>query len=625
MGTRIGLCLLAACLVATTAQAEPLRYRWAADGQFVYDIEITADLPDAVETLTGKIVFQVKSTDSPAKISYRGGLTKATKKKPSASSNGPRGPFDDVFGRPPAFGSPFDRPVNPFKGLEQTTNEVVVSSTGSILAMEGSSQLPYLLGNLSLLVFEPLSETEQANWKVESGVTISEKSDRRQSFGPFDPFARREGPEKTMAAGESTSFVKEGVQGDLSTFKRTFRLNSPGDGTSFNIDGTGRWVFNTKLGISESLEFQQKLTIKSDNVSVNVPVSIKYRRLSNDEWQKMEAERIEFERPKSEEEVYRAAVAKVSAGGTPSSTEVEKIVAATKANLKPILDKAYESANECKVLGPWVTYDTPLPKGLVVAANMYSQPETKYFPGTIDSILENGLIKVRYSYRAGATEDRLREDIFIAPEVVEQKQLSPEQKAELQTYRDRVKQELESSADGAEATERVIRSYRDGTQPVLKVGDAVPNDLSLPKFMVVAAKKPDGKWYQAHISADVLPDGKVSLRFSTDRADSNVARSDLRLPPYEVKAPNLPPTYKTSAPPSSPSRSSPPPTVSDAFRTWTDSTGEFKVEAKLVSATADAVKIVRNDGKELTLPLTKLSDADRQFVASLKKSENPFE
>lgn len=160
MGTRIGLCLLAVCLVASTTLAEPLRYRWAADGQFVYDVEITADLPDAVETLTGKIVYQVKSTDSPSKITYRGDVTKATKKKPSAASNSPRGPFDDFFGRPPAFGSPFDRPVNPFQGLEQTTNQVVVSSTGSILAMEGSSQLPYLLGNLSLLVFEPLSETE---------------------------------------------------------------------------------------------------------------------------------------------------------------------------------------------------------------------------------------------------------------------------------------------------------------------------------------------------------------------------------------------------------------------------------------------------------------------------------
>ncbi len=625
MGTRISLSLVAVCFVATAAQAEPLRYRWAADGQFVYDVEITADLPDAVETLTGKIVYQVKSTDSPSKITYRGGLTKATKKKPNASSSGPRGPFDDVFGPPAGFGSPFDRPVNPFKGLEQTTNEVIVSSTGSILAMEGSSQLPYLLGNLSLLVFEPLSETEQANWKVESGVSITEKNDRGERFGPFDPFARRGGPDKTIAAGESTSFVKEGEQGELSTFQRTFKLNSPGDGTSFTIDGTGRWVFNTKLGMSESLEFQQKLTIKSDNVSVNVPVSIKYRRLSNEEWQKMEAERIENERPKSEGEVYRAAVAKVSAGGTPSPAEVEKIVAATKAELKPVLDKIYnESANECKVLGPWVTHDTPLPKGLVVAANMYSQPETKYFPGTIDSILPNGLIKVRYSYRAGATEDRLREDIFIAPEVVEQKQLSSDQKAELQAYRNRIKQELESSADGPEATERLIRSYRDGTLPVLKVGVPVPNDLSLPKFMVVAAKKPDGKWYQAHVSG-VQPDGMVAVRFSGDRADSNVARSDLRLPPYEVKAPNLPPTYKTSTPPSSSSPSRPALAASDAFRTWTDITGKFKVEAKLVSATADAVRIVRKDGKELTIPLAKLSAADQQFVKSLEKSENPFE
>lgn len=378
--------------------------------------------------------------------------------------------------------------------------------------------------------------------------------------------------------------------------------------------------------MSESLDFQQKLVISKDNVTTTVPVSIKYRRLSNEEWAKMEAERIENERPKSEGEVYRAAVAKASAGGTPSSADDEKIVAATKADLKPVLEKACnESGSEVNVLGLWVSYDTPLPKGLVVAANMYSQPETKYYPGTIDSILDNGLIEVRYSYRGGATEDRLREDIFIAPEVFEHRQLSPEQKAELQAYRDRIKQELASSADGPEATEQLIRSYRDGALPVLKVGDPVPSDLPLPKFMVVAAKKPDGKWYQAHIGTTTAPDGKVSIRFSGDRADSNVARSDLRLPPAEVKAPNLPPNYKTSAAPSSSSPSRPSPTVSDAFRTWTDSTGKFKVEAKLVSSTADAVKIVHKDGKELTLPLDKLSDADQQFLRSLQKSENPFE
>lgn len=672
MGTRIGLWLLAVCLVAATVQAEPLRYRWAAEGQFVYDIEITADLPDAVETLTGKIVYQVKSTGEPSKISYRGGLTKATKKKPGSSSGGGRGPFDDLFGRPPGFASPFSRQVNPFKGLEQTTNEVVVSSTGSILAMEGSSQLPYLLGNLSLLVFEPLSETEQANWKVESGVAITEKKDRSESFGPFDPFARGGGPDKTIAAGQSTSFAKESEQGGLSSFKRTFRLNSPGDDTSFSIDGTGRWVFNNKLGMSESLDFQQKLSISKNNVSLVVPVSIKYRRLSNEEWEKMEQERIEAAKAKTEQSAREAAIAKAMADAPLSPAERQQILAAVRSantadlsktlkdlggktsrpdeelakalqpllthsdkgiqdlakaalavvspvyKLKRDLDRAYESANEAKVVGLWVTYDTPLPKGLVVAANSYHRGETKYFPATIEELLADGLVKVRYRHMGGSTEDRLREDMFLAPEEVEQPQLSPDQLAELQAYRERVKQELANSPDGPEATERLIRSYRDGHEPVAKVGAPIPDDLPLPKYMVVAAKK-DGKWYQARVSS-VQPNGRVSVRYSSERVDASIPRADLRLPPPEVKAPNVPPPYQTSPAPSAPSS-----TAGDAFRVWTDSTGKFKVEAKFVSSTADAVRIVRKDGKELTIPLNRLSDTDRQLVVSLKKSENPFE
>jgi len=84
-----------------------------------------------------------------------------------------------------------------------------------------------------------------------------------------------------------------------------------------------------------------------------------------------------------------------------------------KSRLKPALDRAYESASEAKVLDLRVSHDTSSPKGLVVVANLYSQPEPEYFLGAIDSVLDNGSIKVRYSYRTGAIEDWLRDDILV--------------------------------------------------------------------------------------------------------------------------------------------------------------------------------------------------------------------
>ncbi len=63
---------------------------------------------------------------------------------------------------------------------------------------------------------------------------------------------------------------------------------------------------------------------------------------------------------------------------------------------------------------------------------------------------------------------------------------------------------------------------------------------------------------------------------------------------------------------------------SEEFRTWTDSTGRFEVQAKFVAVDGSQVTIARDNGARITLPLEKLSEADQEYIAKLK-SENPFE
>ena len=53
-------------------------------------------------------------------------------------------------------------------------------------------------------------------------------------------------------------------------------------------------------------------------------------------------------------------------------------------------------------------------------------------------------------------------------------------------------------------------------------------------------------------------------------------------------------------------------------RTWTDATGKFSVEAKISSRTATHVTLVKEDGKEVKLPIDKLSSADQKWL-----KENP--
>ena len=62
------------------------------------------------------------------------------------------------------------------------------------------------------------------------------------------------------------------------------------------------------------------------------------------------------------------------------------------------------------------------------------------------------------------------------------------------------------------------------------------------------------------------------------------------------------------------------------LRTWTDSTGQHKIQATLVRRTADSVTLQTADGRNISLPLNKLSDQDRRLLSSSNgPTENPFD
>lgn len=52
-------------------------------------------------------------------------------------------------------------------------------------------------------------------------------------------------------------------------------------------------------------------------------------------------------------------------------------------------------------------------------------------------------------------------------------------------------------------------------------------------------------------------------------------------------------------------------------REWTDKSGKFKIDAELVDVAGDVVRLRRPDGRTLSIPLAKLSTADREFINSL--------
>ena len=56
-------------------------------------------------------------------------------------------------------------------------------------------------------------------------------------------------------------------------------------------------------------------------------------------------------------------------------------------------------------------------------------------------------------------------------------------------------------------------------------------------------------------------------------------------------------------------------------RTWHDRGGKFTVTARLLRVTDANVVLLREDGKEITVPLEKLSDADQKYAEDAKASQ----
>lgn len=60
-------------------------------------------------------------------------------------------------------------------------------------------------------------------------------------------------------------------------------------------------------------------------------------------------------------------------------------------------------------------------------------------------------------------------------------------------------------------------------------------------------------------------------------------------------------------------------TTKPTLRTWTDITGKFKIRATLVKLESDKVTLKKESGDEVTLPLTKLSQTDREYLRRVER------
>lgn len=58
----------------------------------------------------------------------------------------------------------------------------------------------------------------------------------------------------------------------------------------------------------------------------------------------------------------------------------------------------------------------------------------------------------------------------------------------------------------------------------------------------------------------------------------------------------------------------------EATRRWTDTTGRFSVEARLLQHSATHVQLGTTDGRKIAVPMAQLSQADHDYLNSLQSA-----
>jgi hypothetical protein len=477
-------------LLAAAASAEKLAYQWQAGQKFSYQVKIVVDSDAATTTYQGVIHYTVNNVnDAQSTVTYQGGLPESKKSK--VANRGFGRPFGPRGFGPPSIPSPFSQPT--FRGKTNTTNKITITPRGKTLAMQGDSQLPYLLGNVSLLPFEALPGNDTDKWIDDGGVSITEESENDRGrfgpfgrFGPMSPFDRGNDPESVQAAGEVASYQVTGSEGDLVTISKTYRLNTPPtkDNPSFDMTGNGTWTFDKKDNVPHAYDMKFKLVVKVDNTTTTVPISVTYNRLSAEAVAEMEAAK-----KKRAEEMAAAAAEQKRIAETPlTPAEKQQTLAALASadgnQIRAALDK--------------------------LAAKSLPNPDPE-IAAAIESHLtadDRGLAKSAHNAMS---------------------KWSP-------SYAKRKKLE---------------KNYQ-GPSPVSSTGRVVESSTPLYVGQIVQAQRNNrgSFWFAAKVK-QLLPDGKVELGFLTwgeerGRSTETVARNRIQLPPEEYVQPVDPPS--TTAP-----------------------------------------------------------------------------
>ncbi len=558
---RIALVVLPCCvltLLASSVSAQSLAYSPAPGAKFQYEIEIRLEFGTTETRLQGVTHYTADVvSDDELRLTFHGGLRESAQSKSRRAIS----PMGFRSRNLPPFGPPT------FRGKIQTTNKITLSPQGEVIALQGDSQLPFILGNLSLLPFEPLPTQDITQWETE-GTTMIASVDTRDRWmrSPF-----HDANDRDLRSAKTKQTYRIVSDNDSKTvIKKTYELIVPpsDEETALQLSGSGTWTFDKQSGMPEAMDFQYQLTLKLGDSVVTTPLTLKYHRLTEQEITKREAEAAS----RAAEAKQKAAEQKAIAERPLTAEEKTKLLQAMRST------KAYDRVKALQTL----------------AGKLPTQPDPEII-AAIGLLLEDSDRAVK------ATAIRA----------------------------------LEKWDAGFKEINKLVSAYNSHIplkSSNLKVDETTP----LFPGQILQVQQSNGWWKAATVS-ELLASGRVEvIHRGPWKTNEIVTRDKLQLAPKLLPQPNRPKPVQDASVPSSgttPSDGIVTPTGGEALspmRTWTDASGAFTFDAKLVVVAGDRLVLSGKDGKVITVALGKLCQKDQAFIekkiGEKKKPEpiNPF-
>lgn len=573
------LCLPIVVFAAASTFAQSLQYSPNPGEDYRYETKVELRLGTESIVLEGTTNYRVHSVEgNEVAMTCVGGLQeKVVRANAGQNRFGPNG-RPGIGPNPPVestFTSPFQQPA--FRGKTVTTSEVTIAKNGELVAMVGESDLPYLLGHLSMLPFEPLPPGGEKRWAVEGklGVQTIKQTNR---FGAFNGFEDRN--DRNLRAA-TTTLSYEVIREDdrLATVRKDYRLSLPVESEEavLELSGTGEWAFDKVRKMPASMSFKYQMKIEVGGAVISAPMTLNYRLLSAEELaerkqiaerEKQEAARFEQQRKMAAERPLEPAEKAKILAGFNSQRAYDQMVALQALGNKTPATPDPEIATKIRYL---------MENGADVAVKQRARsvlenwdPEFKKLNKLITSY-ENS----RFIESTGRTVDD--STVLYPGQIVQVKEYNRWRPAEV------------TELLGSGRVELKIRG------PSSKREVFPRSEIQLAPEELPQPGPPRG--YRA-------PQMNGGPRTESTAIQSSTAGN----PPNESKLPN-----GAITPP----------------RVWSSASGKHTVVASLMMISGNELVLKREDGKLITVAIADMSDVDRAFIEGIQiqrdGSKNPFE